>query len=277
VTPKDYAKLSDLVRRHSGIVLTPGKSALAKSRLKNVVQRFGFRDTAALMGELPYPSEELARAITEAMTTNETSFFRDRTTFEFLMRTALPMLVRARAHREARRLRIWCAAASTGQEAYSVAAAIEDAGLPRLGWKIDLIATDLHEGAVARARDGFYATHEIERGLPKETLYRYFAPEDGQWRASDRVRRMIAFRTFNLLDHFGWLGEMDIVLCRNVLLYLDPGARAEILAKLAETLAPDGYLFLGASERASDHFASAARGVYTKARVARRMPLRLAV
>jgi len=271
VTPQDFANLSDLVRRRSGLVLTSGKTALVESRLHPVAKRFGFRDANALMAELPHPSEELARVITEAMMTNETSFFRDPAAFEFLMKTALPALVQARS--SSRRLRIWCAACSTGQEAYSLAIILDELGLSRQGWKIDLIASDLSESAIARAKWGMYTPYEVERGLPPQVLHRQFVKESGQWRVADRLRRMVTFRTFNLLDHFGWLGDIDLILCRNVLLYLEPGMRAEIHAKLAETLAPDGYLLLGDNENASDDFAAAARSVFVKPPRISRLPM----
>src|SRR5271156_5622959 len=266
MTPNDFTNLADLVRRRSGLVLTPEKKTLAGNRLSPVARRFGFRDTAALLRELPYPSEELARAVTEALTTNDTAFFRDHVVFDFLARHALPGFVRART--ASKRIRIWCAAASTGQEVYSLATILDEMGLAALGWKIDLIATDLNEGAIARAKEGLYASYEIERGLPPHVLERYFAEENGQWRVVDRLRRMVTFRSFNLLDHFGWLGEIDIVLCRNVLLYFEPGERAEVHAKLATTLAPDGYLILGDAEAAPYHFvgAQSLRGLYVNPR-----------
>jgi len=263
VTPEQFAKLSDLLLRRCGLVLPPEKKALARSRLKPVVQRFGFRDTTELLAELPYPSEKLARAITEAMATNETSFFRDPAAFEFLACSALPAIARARGQR--RRIRIWCAAASTGQEIYSLAMIVDESGLAAQGWKIDLIATDLSEAAIARAEEGLYAPYEIERGLEPARLDRYFASETGQWRVADRLRHMVTFRVFNLLDHFGWLGEVDLILCRNVLFYFESHAKTLVQAKLADALAPDGYLFLGDNESADAQFAPAAsRGVFVK-------------
>lgn len=276
MTPSDFSNLADLVSRRSGLVLTSGKKALAQTRLHPVARRFGFRDTAALLRELPYPSEELARAITEALTTNDTAFFRDHAVFAFLARHALPELIRARA--STRRIRIWCAAASTGQEAYSLATILDEMGLAALGWKIDLIATDLNDSAIARAKEGLYASYEIERGLPQQLLERYFVEEKGQWRVADRLRRMVTFRSFNLLDHFGWLGEIDIALCRNVLLYFEAGERAEVYAKLATTLASDGYLFLGDAETAPHQFVRArgVRGLYVNPRGQQRSLRRLA-
>jgi chemotaxis protein methyltransferase CheR len=266
MTPHDFDNLADLVRRRSGLVLTPEKKTLAGSRLNPVARRFGFRNTTQLLAELPYPSEELARAITEALTTNDTSFFRDSSVFHFLAKDALPALLRNRG--VSRRIRIWCAAVSTGQEAYSVATILDEMQLVAQGWKIDLIATDLNENAIARAKEGVYAPYEIERGLPAHVLEHYFVKQGRQWRVADRLRRMVTFRAFNLLDHFGWLGEIDIVLCRNVLIYFEPGARDEIHKKLRDALAPDGYLILGDTESSIGHFAPAksVRGLYVNPR-----------
>ena len=266
MTPHDFANLADLVRRRSGLVLTPEKKTLAGSRLSPVARRFGFRNTTQLLAELPYPSEELARAVTEALTTNDTAFFRDSSVFNFLAREALPALLHNRS--VSKRIRIWCAAVSTGQEAYSLAMILDEMQLAAQGWKIDLIASDLNESAIARAKEGVYAPYEIERGVPTKTLERYFAKQGRQWRVVDRLRRTVAFRTFNLLDHFGWLGEIDIILCRNVLIYFEPGVRNEIHKKLRDALAPDGYLILGDTESSVGHFAPAksVRGLYVNPR-----------
>jgi len=266
MTPHEFDNLADLVRRRSGLVLTPEKKTLAGSRLSPVARRFGFRNTQQLLAELPYPSEELARAITEALTTNDTSFFRDSTVFHFLAHEALPALLRNRS--ASKRVRIWCAAVSTGQEAYSLATILDEMNLTAQGWKIDLIATDLNESAIARAREGVYAPYEIERGVPAHILERYFVKHGRQWRVVDHLRRMVTFRTFNLLDHFGWLGEIDVVLCRNVLLYFEPGVRNEIHKKLRDALAADGYLILGDTESSVGYFAPArsVRGLYVNPR-----------
>jgi len=266
VTHDAFADLADMLRRRSGLVLTQDKLALAKSRLAPVAHLFGFRGVAALLAEFPHPREEIAQAVTEAMTTNETSFFRDRDPFNHFRDILLPALTIARAGR--RRLRIWCAAVSTGQEAYSLAMILDEASLAAFDWRIDLIATDLSAGAIARAKDGVYSQFEVQRGLPIQSLLKHFTQEGDQWRVSDRLRRMVSFRTFNLLDDFGWLGEIDVVLCRNVLLYFDAQSKAAVFAKLAEILAPDGTLVLGATESA-ESFAVAAdapRGYFIRPR-----------
>jgi chemotaxis protein methyltransferase CheR len=267
VTPADFVDLADLLRRRSGLVLTPDKLALAKSRLAPVADLFGFRGVAALLAEFPHPREEIAQAVTEAMTTNETSFFRDRDPFNHFRDVILPALTISRAR--ARRLRIWCAAVSTGQEAYSLAMILDEANLVGFDWRIDLIATDLSAGAIARAKDGVYSQFEVQRGLPIHSLLKHFTQEGTQWRVSDRLRRMVSFRTFNLLDDFGWLGELDIVFCRNVMIYFDAQTKAAALAKLTDILAPDGTLVLGATESVADSFVSAPdahRGIFVRPR-----------
>ena len=265
MTPREFSFLADLVRRRAGLSLPLEKKSLIAVRLKPVATRFGFRDVAALLAELPHPSEELASAIVEAMMTNETSFFRDRAIFDFLQRSAIPALIAARS--ASRRLRIWCSAASTGQEAYSLAMVLD----PLVGrdWRVELIATDISEGAIARARDGRYTQFEVERGLGADELAKYFVREEKHWRVADRLKRMITFRAFNLLDHFGWLGELDVILCRNMLFYVEPHERANIHAKLSNALAEDGHLVLGENENVAAPFvmSSAARGVFTKERV----------
>ncbi len=266
----DFDFLCGFLHRRSGLVLGPGKQAVVRSKLAPVTLRFGFRDVDALLAELRHEPEELSRAVTEAMTVNESSFFRDRACFDSVRNVMIPALVKARAG--TRRLRIWCAAASSGQEPYSLAMLLDEAQLVESGWKIDLIATDLNSQMLARARDGLYLDYEVSRGLSPQILLQHFTQCGSQWRVSDRLRRMVSFRPFNLLDSFGWLGQIDIVFCRNVLLYFDAQERFYTLERLSRTLAPDGYLVLGATdENNSESFMSAARmrGVFTRAHAAR--------
>lgn len=265
--PADLANLADLLHRRSGLVVTPDKARLIESKLAPIAQRFGFKDCAALFAELPHPPEELAQAITEAMTTNESSFFRDRAPFEQFRDAIIPALCTARAGK--RRLRIWCAAVACGQEAYSLAILLDEMNLAAQGWKIELIATDLSATAIARAREGLYSQYEVQRGLPVQMLIDHFTQESSNWRIAERLRRQIVFRTFNLLDHFGWLGQMDVIFCRNALIYFDALTKNEVTAKLARALAPDGTLVLGAKESSVDMSAwapGAARGIYTRPR-----------
>ena len=224
ITRVQYAFLADVVRRRSGLALPPGKSALVQSKLAPVAARFGFKKVSAMLAELEDEPEELATAVTEAMTTNETSFFRDPACFEHLRTAILPALKRARAHK--RRLRIWSCAASTGQEPYSRRCCSAKWVFCRSDWKVDLFATDLSSEAVARMRNGVYSQFEVERGLPPSYRARYFTQEGEQWRIAGYLRRSLRVRRFNLLDNYGWLGEIDIILCRNVLLYFDHAEQA---------------------------------------------------
>jgi len=281
VKPDDLAFLAHMLRRRSGLVLGNPKSEHIDNRLAPVMRRFGFKDIEALIAELRHGRDALARAVTEAMTTNESSFFRDREAFELFAETVLPDLVARRF--KSRRLRIWCAACAAGQEAYSIAMILDDLKLAAKGWSVDLIATDINSDMIARAEQGLYSHFEVRRGLPVRRLVDHFLEEGGGWRVSEKLRRMVTFRPFNLLDSFGWLDDVDVVFCRNVLMYLEPKAKAGVLDKISEILMPDGYLLLAAVESPlglSDRFAGRpdAPGLYSPrvdeaaalARVARR-------
>lgn len=269
VSQDQFALLADVVRRRSGLALPPNKMSLVRSKLAPVSARFGFKSMSTMLAELEDEPEELARAVTEALTTNETSFFRDPQCFDYLRAVVLPALIAART--DAKRLRIWCAAASTGQEPYSLAMLLHEAGLAAEGWKIDLFATDLSAEAVARMSEGLYAAHEVQRGLPSGYLPRYFTQDESNWRIAHHLRRSLRVRRFNLLDSFGWLGSLDLVLCRNVLFYFAAEEKIETLTRLDKVLAPDGWLVLGVSENVAgcgERFVATgdARGVYVKAR-----------
>ncbi|HEY2034890.1 MAG TPA: protein-glutamate O-methyltransferase CheR [Rhizomicrobium sp.] len=267
----DFICLADLLKRRAGFHLAPSKTHLATSRLAPVARRYGFRKTDELLAELRDAPEDLARAVTDAMMINESSFFRDKSCFEHFRGVILPSLLSARA--ASRRLRIWCAAAATGQEPYSLAIILDEAKIAK-DWRIELIATDISSAAIARAAEGRYSHYEVQRGLPAQTLVRYFAQDGEHWRISERIRRMVSFHRFNLLDSYGWLAEMDVIFCRNALLYFEPLAKRACLRGLSDVLAADGYLALGASETmegASTAFApddASVRGIYRKARSA---------
>lgn len=246
---KDFAYLAELLRRRSGLLLTQQKAHLVEGRLAPVMRRFGFKDSAALMRELRHGHEALAAAVTETMTTNDSAFFRDRKTFEEFRDIVLPELLIRRA--ASKRLRIWCAACAAGQEPYSIAMILDDSQLLAHGWTIDLIASDLNSQMIARAEEGLYSQFEVQRGLPIRRLVRNFTQEGSNWRISDHLRRMVTFRIFNLLDSFGWLMEMDVVFCRNVLMYFDQKTRVSVIDRVADMLAPDGALLVGPAESIS--------------------------
>ena len=243
---EDFAFLARLLRRRSGLSLSPAKTELVERRLAPVMRRFGFKDATGLVRELRLGQEALARAVTEAVTVHDTSFFRDEALFQSFRNRLLPALLRVRARD--RRLRIWSAACATGQEAYSIAMILAGLGLAAQGWTIDLIATDLSAAAIARAEEGRYDAEEMPRGLGDEQRANWFRPSGEQWRVTGALRRMVDFRVFNLLDSYGWLDDLDFIFCRNVLMYFDRVAEASVLERMADTLAPDGLLLLGETE-----------------------------
>ena len=241
--PDDVAYLARMLRRRCGIVLGQPKPKFVEGRLAPVMRRFGFKDIASLVAELRHGRDALARAVIEALTTNESFFFRDPEIFSRLRGKVLPQLLARRA--SAKRLRIWSAACAAGQEAYSIAMILDDLKLAADGWNVDLIATDLSAEMIARAEHGLYTHFEVQRGLPPERLIAHFAQEGRHWRVNEVLRRMVTFRSFNLLDSFGWLEDVDVVFCRNVLMYLDTRAKMDVLGKIAEAMQPDGTLVLG--------------------------------
>lgn len=242
----DVAYLAHMLRRRSGLLLGRPKSEFIESRLAPVMRRFGFKDIGSLVAELRHGRDALARAVTEAMMTNESSFFRDRQSFELFREKVLPELLARRA--ASKRLRIWSAACAAGQEAYSIAMILDDHKLPARGWTVDIIATDISSEMIARGEQGLYSHFEVQRGLPIRRLVDHFSQEGGNWRISEPLRRMVTFRPFNLLDSFGWLDDIDVVFCRNVLMYLDHKSKTSVLDKISEVLVPDGYLLLGTVE-----------------------------
>jgi chemotaxis protein methyltransferase CheR len=241
----DFDFIARLLRRRSGLVLTPEKTNLFARRVKPVLHRFGFKTISQLACELRLGNESVAAALTEAVTVNDTSFFRDPAQFDAL-RIMLPGLLEARG--SSKRLRIWSAACASGQEAYSIAMLLDEMNLAARGWMIDLVATDLCGEALARAERGHYSPFEVQRGLSPEQLARYFASEKGGFAICERLRRMVSFRRFNLLDSLGWLDDLDLVFCRNVLIYFDRATKLDILERIADTLADSGVLLLGEAE-----------------------------
>jgi len=246
MTEDDFNLLAQIVRRRAGLILPGHKTKFLEGQLAPVARRFGFRAIESMIAELRLGRDSLARAVTEALTTNESFFFRDLPAFEQFRDRILPRLLKARA--ETKRLRIWCAACAAGQEAYSVAMLLDDAKLLAKGWSIDLIATDLSAEMIARGEEGLYSKYEVQRGLSARRLVANFTQDGDYWRIQERLRRMVTFRQFNLLDSYGWLDDLDVVFCRNVLIYFDQKTKASVLDKIAEVLQPDGALILGHAE-----------------------------
>src|SRR6185437_14613306 len=245
LSAEDFAFIARLLHRRSGVVLTPDKAGLAGGRLNSVLYRFGLKDVAHLVRELRLGNDSLAAALAEAITINDSSFFRGESQFDALRRL-LPKILAART--QSKRLRIWSAACAAGQEAYSIAMMLDEFGLLWQGWTIDLIATDLSGEALARAEKGQFTPFEVRHGLSAEQLARCFVSENGGYTVTPRLRRMVKFRRFNLLDSYGWLDELDLVFCRNVLIYFDRATKSDILERIAGCMCEDGLLLLGEAE-----------------------------
>ncbi|MDP2410920.1 MAG: protein-glutamate O-methyltransferase CheR [Pseudolabrys sp.] len=247
MTPQDFDYLRKLLRERSGLVLSAEKQYLAESRLLPVARRHGMSTLESLVGMLKaQPSSPLASEVVEAMTTNETFFFRDKVPFDHFRDTVMPALIAARAREK--RIRIWCAAASTGQEPYSLAMTLKAMGTALAGYRVDILATDLSSNVLARARDGIYSQFEVQRGLPIQLLVKHFTQVGENWQIAPEIRAMVQFRPLNLLNDFTPLGTFDVVFCRNVLIYFDQPTKTDVLNRLGQRMPSDGYLLLGAAE-----------------------------
>jgi chemotaxis protein methyltransferase CheR len=245
-----FTFVSDLVRAESAIVVGPGKEYLVESRLLPLARELGLGDASALVSRFRQrPDQLLRRRIVEAMTTNETSFFRDRDPFDALRNVIAPELVESRRARGgSRRLTLWSAACSTGQEAYSIAISLIDHPKITSDWQIDVVASDINLEVLERAKTARYSQLEVNRGLPALNMVNYFERSGPGWSPTEKVRRLIRFKQLNLADSFGDLPVFDVVFLRNVLIYFDTPTKTDVLARVRETMAPDGYLFLGGAE-----------------------------
>ena len=246
IAPDAFGFVCDLVRRESAIVLEPGKEYLVESRLLPLARAQGDRDIDAYVARARRsPQGPVVREIVEALTTNETSWFRDSEPFTGLRTTLLPELAEAR--RTTRRLRVWSAACSSGQEPYSIAMTLAEA--PQLtGWNLEVLGTDLSLEMVERSRDGSYSQLEMNRGLPAAELVRWFERDGAAWRVKRELAAMTTYRQLNLVRPFPPLGTFDLIFVRNVLIYFDLPTKRDVLQRIRKLLAPDGYLYLGSSE-----------------------------
>lgn len=247
MNPQDFEHLSALVRKRSGIVLTPEKTYLMNSRLTPVARKHGLGGVEDLVKALKGGGgPKLETDIVEAMTTNESFFFRDSLPFDNFREVILPHIQQARATQKS--FRVWCAAASAGQEPYSLAMLLKEAGSKLTGWRHEILGTDISEEILEKAKAGLYSQFEVQRGLPIQFLPRYFDKRGDMWQVNATLRAMVQFRKFNLLDRMAGLGRFDVVFCRNVLIYFDRETKADILARIAAQMPDDGFLILGAAE-----------------------------
>jgi chemotaxis protein methyltransferase CheR len=247
VTPHDYDFLRKCLKDRSGLVLSADKQYLVESRLLPVARKAGLTTLGELVGMLRDAHDPaLMTTVVEAMTTNESFFFRDKAPFEHFRATIMPALIEAR--RAARFIRIWCAAASTGQEPYSLAMCLKEIAREILGWRIEILATDLSGEVLEKARQGIYSQFEVQRGLPIQLPVKHFTRSGEFWQIAPELRAMVRYRQLNLLTDFSQLGTFDVVFCRNVLIYFDAETKTDVLNRLARVTASDGFLILGAAE-----------------------------
>lgn len=243
----DYDYLCKLLKTRSGLVLSAEKHYLAESRRLPLARRERLQNLAGLVARLRAPdAEPLIVEVVEAMTTNESFFFRDKLPFEHFRDAIMPALLSARS--ATRRVRIWCAAAATGQEPYSLAMTLREMSKDLRGWRIEIVATDLSTGVLEKARSGIYSQFEVQRGLPALMLIKYFAQIGEIWQIAPEIRAMVKFMPFNLLNDFASLGRFDVVLCRNVLIYFDQTTKIGVLERIAGVTERDGFLVLGGAE-----------------------------
>ncbi|MEM1398259.1 MAG: protein-glutamate O-methyltransferase [Pseudomonadota bacterium] len=244
---EDFDMFRDLLMQRSGLVLSPEKVYLLESRLMPVARKYNLRGLDELAEKVrPKTDERLLVDITEAMTTNESSFFRDQRPFDLFRNSVLPTLAGARGSQ--RKLRIWSAACSSGQEAYSLAMILAEEKAKYAGWDISILGTDISNEILGKAKEAIYTQFEVQRGLPIANLVKYFDQQGEKWQVKDELRRMVKFQNFNLLENPQSLGQFDVIFCRNVLIYFDPPTKTKVLEALSGLLAADGLLFLGGAE-----------------------------
>jgi chemotaxis protein methyltransferase CheR len=246
VTLSDYEFLRKLLKERSGLDLSADKQYLVESRLVPLARRVGLAGIPEVVQKMRSGAEVLITEVVEAMTTNETFFFRDKIPFDHLRETVLPALLQSRASR--RSLRIWSAASSTGQEPYSIAMCLKEAAQALSGWRIEIVATDLSQEVLEKSKAGIYSQFEVQRGLPIQMLVKHFTQMGELWQLNADIRGMVQHRQLNLLQDFSHLGRFDVIFCRNVLIYFDQETKAGIFERLSRVLEPDGMLMLGAAE-----------------------------
>jgi chemotaxis protein methyltransferase CheR len=281
MTNEDFDLLCRLLKERSGLVLTRDKAYLLESRLLPVARKRNMKSLDELIGLLRgRPEGELVRDVIEAMTTNESFFFRDIKPFDQFRNFVIPQLLKTRTVKKS--MRIWSAACSSGQEPYSIAMILAEEKATRLqGWSIELVATDLSSEILEKAQAGLYSQFEVQRGLPIQLLVKYFKQQGDRWQIDAGIRGMVKFRCLNLLDDFTPMGHFDVIFCRNVLIYFDQATKTVVLDRIARMLPADGFLYLGGAETVigiTDKFQSLTeqRGIYAPAMSTSAMAQKLA-
>lgn len=267
--PEDFDFIAKLLKDRSGLVITRDKSYLLESRLTPVARKRGLKGLEDLVASLRTAGEDLLREVTEAMTTNESFFFRDIKPFDQFKAVVLPQILASRASRKS--FRIWSAACSSGQEAYSLAMILKEEGARLAGWKIEIVGTDISTEMLEKAKAGLYSQFEVQRGLPIQLLVKYFKKNNEMWQIDPAIRAMVQYREYNLLHDLKPLGQFDVVFCRNVLIYFDQPTKTRVLDNISKIVPDDGLLYLGGAETVlgiSDKFKPVPeqRGIYATTR-----------
>ena len=252
IAPNELKTISQYIHEISGIYLDQTKAYLFETRLSSIAEGLGCSSYLELhQKSMKDPSKKIERQIIDAISTNETLFFRDKGPFELMQHKILPELIDARSSGPGSlktQIKIWSAASSTGQELYSIAIIIKELLRDLSRYNINLLGTDISDNAVAQASYGKYNKFEIERGLDGNMLRKYFTPFGDSWKIKDEVRAMVNFRKFNLMQPFSSLGKFDIIFCRNVAIYFTLEDRKKLFNKIADSLADDGFLLIGSTE-----------------------------
>ena len=247
VSPSEFEYLQRMLYKQAGLVLDKGKEYLVEARLIPLARSEGFPSFNVMIDTMKKSlTSDLHKKVVEAMTTNETSFFRDLHPFESLKNQIMPALISRRT--KERRLNFWCGAASTGQEPYSISMMLREHFPTILSWDFKFLATDLNTEVLERARSGPYRQMEVNRGLPAPLLVKYFREKSTLWEIHEDIRKMVDYREMNLAETWLPMAKLDVVFLRNVMIYFDIEMKKTILKKIRSMLAPDGYLFLGGAE-----------------------------
>ncbi len=243
----DFDFFKSFLMTNIGMAINEEKIYLLESRLSPILKQWMFGDLKELANALRYTSDQkLMTQVLDAMTTNETLFFRDERPFQYFKNEILPKIVEK--NRSKKTLRIWSAACSSGQEAFSIAICLRES-LPDISsWKIDILGTDISQSILSQAKEGNFSQFEIQRGLPIQYIMKYFSQSAGRWKINDEIQNMVEFRNFNLLDNIVPFGVFDVIFCRNVLIYFDETTKLQVIKSITKNLAADGFLFLGGTE-----------------------------
>jgi chemotaxis protein methyltransferase CheR len=265
--PEDFDFIAKLLKDRSGLVITRDKAYLLESRLTPVARKRGLKGLDDLVASLRTAGEDLLREVTEAMTTNESFFFRDIKPFDQFKDVVLPAMLQTRAAKKS--FRIWSAASSSGQEAYSLAMMLKEEAPKMPGWKVEIVGTDISTEMLEKAKAGLYSQFEVQRGLPIQLLVKYFKKNNEMWQIDPSIRAMVQFKEYNLLHDLKSLGQFDVVFCRNVLIYFDQPTKSRVLDNISKVMPDDGFLYLGGAETVlgiSDRFKPIPdqRGIYCR-------------